>query len=382
MQVALGEGDEEGDDEEEEEGGAAVVEIEEERELSAELPPESDETEFDWWTKYYYSLKKEEADIGSEEEEALEEEEKVAELEAKRDEEDPIHDLEELKRRSSLRSSKRSSRSRKAPSSTLSSRASSTSSLAQSKASLTPASSMASIAESEGKRKKKFGALFKDKLRKRGGGGDGDSLAESLAEDKIQHSFVKCFDKPLEDASDFRNFDDTLRDFDIRSGVVDLDDSDDENDEMTVVGVFKGNFTMYKIPPWLMQVAGEEVWKTQKAKLGPLVLDMGRGMPSNEITQVKVIVYVLKCNQLFPTDSDGKANPFPVVSIGGQEDKSMKENYVPKNINPIFGKCYVFECKFPHESELKVRESMSCFFFFFPFSSFPFSFILLIMFLF
>ena len=38
----------EGDDEEEEEGGAAIVEMEEERELSEELPPEVDESEFDW----------------------------------------------------------------------------------------------------------------------------------------------------------------------------------------------------------------------------------------------------------------------------------------------------------------------------------------------
>ena len=56
----------------------------------------------------------------------------------------------------------------------------------------------------------------------------------------------------------------------------------------------------------MLQVGGEEAWKTHKSKLGPLVLDVGRGMPSNEATLVKVIVYVLKCNQLFPTDSDGK----------------------------------------------------------------------------
>ena len=103
------------------------------------------------------------------------------------------------------------------------------------------------------------------------------SMADSEAEAKIQHSLVKLYDKPLEDVEEFRNFDDTLREFVIRSGVVDLDDSNDDNDELTPCGSFKGNFTMYKIPQWLLQAENEEAWKQHNSKLGPLVLDMGRG---------------------------------------------------------------------------------------------------------
>ena len=62
-----------------------------------------------------------------------------------------------------------------------------------------------------------------------------------------------------------------------------------------------------------------------------------QGLPSNDPLHVLVRVYVIKANDLHPMDINGKADPYLVLQLGSKR-MSDKENYVSKQLNPIFGK--------------------------------------------
>ena len=53
-------------------------------------------------------------------------------------------------------------------------------------------------------------------------------------------------------------------------------------------------------------------------------------------------------------DSNGKADPYIVVHLGGQKIKDS-ENYVSKQLNPIFGRAFELEVTFPQDSILTVQ---------------------------
>ena len=48
-------------------------------------------------------------------------------------------------------------------------------------------------------------------------------------------------------------------------------------------------------------------------------------------------VYVVKAKDLHPMDINGKADPYLVLQLGSKRI-SDKDNYVSKNLNPVFGK--------------------------------------------
>ena len=62
-----------------------------------------------------------------------------------------------------------------------------------------------------------------------------------------------------------------------------------------------------------------------------------QGLPSNEPLGVLVRVYVVKANDLHPMDINGKADPYLVLQFGSKR-VSDKDNYVSKQLNPVFGK--------------------------------------------
>lgn len=62
-----------------------------------------------------------------------------------------------------------------------------------------------------------------------------------------------------------------------------------------------------------------------------------QGIPSNEPIHVLVRVYIIKANDLHPTDMNGKADPYIVLQLGSKKITD-KENYISKQLNPVFGK--------------------------------------------
>lgn len=62
-----------------------------------------------------------------------------------------------------------------------------------------------------------------------------------------------------------------------------------------------------------------------------------KNVPSNDPVHVLVRVYVVKATALHPADLNGKADPYIFLSLGRTKIND-KENYISKQLNPVFGK--------------------------------------------
>ncbi|CAL4086030.1 unnamed protein product, partial [Meganyctiphanes norvegica] len=78
------------------------------------------------------------------------------------------------------------------------------------------------------------------------------------------------------------------------------------------------------------------------------------GLPSNDPIHVLVRVYIIRATDLHPMDLNGKADPYIVINLGGKRT-SDKDNYISKQLNPVFGKCFEIEATFPQDSMLTVQ---------------------------
>uniref|UniRef100_A0A8C5IXR5 Otoferlin n=1 Tax=Junco hyemalis TaxID=40217 RepID=A0A8C5IXR5_JUNHY len=61
----------------------------------------------------------------------------------------------------------------------------------------------------------------------------------------------------------------------------------------------------------------------------------------------------LQATDLHPADINGKADPYIAIKLGKTDIKD-KENYISKQLNPVFGKSFDIEATFPMESMLTV----------------------------
>ena len=53
-------------------------------------------------------------------------------------------------------------------------------------------------------------------------------------------------------------------------------------------------------------------------------------------------VVCLQASNLHPADADGKSDPYIVLRLGRKEIKD-RENYIPKQLNPVFGRYYLYQ---------------------------------------
>ncbi|KAM9062598.1 otoferlin isoform 10-T11 [Sarcophilus harrisii] len=152
---------------------------------------------------------------------------------------------------------------------------------------------------------------------------------------------LKVYPKELE--SDFDNFEDWLHTFNLLRGKIG-DDEDSSTEEERIVGRFKGSLCVYKVP------LPEDI--SREAGYDP-TYGMFQGIPSNDPINVLVRVYVVRATDLHPADINGKADPYIAIRLG-KTDIRDKENYISKQLNPVFGKSFDIEASFPMESMLTV----------------------------
>uniref|UniRef100_A0A673K5P8 Otoferlin-like n=1 Tax=Sinocyclocheilus rhinocerous TaxID=307959 RepID=A0A673K5P8_9TELE len=145
---------------------------------------------------------------------------------------------------------------------------------------------------------------------------------------------------------EFNTFEDWLHTFNLYRGKC-SDDADVEQnaaDEDRLIGKFKGSLCIYKVP------ASDDVSR----EMG---LDSNMGMfqniPHNDPINVLVRVYVVRATELHPADINGKADPYIAIKLGKTEIKD-KENYISKQLNPLFGKSFDIEATLPMDSTLTV----------------------------
>ncbi|XP_036922415.1 otoferlin isoform X3 [Sturnira hondurensis] len=190
----------------------------------------------------------------------------------------------------------------------------------------------------KGKEKAKAARDEKKKRAQSPGPGQGSEAPEKK---KSKIDELKVYPRELE--SDFDNFEDWLHTFNLLRGKTG-DDEDGSSEEERIVGRFKGSLCMYKVP------LPEDV--SREAGYDPSC-GMFQGIPSNEPINVLVRVYVVRATDLHPADINGKADPYIAIRLG-KTDIRDKENYISKQLNPVFGKSFDIEASFPMESMLTV----------------------------
>ncbi|KAM4529504.1 otoferlin isoform 6-T6 [Fundulus diaphanus] len=167
----------------------------------------------------------------------------------------------------------------------------------------------------------------------------GDGLEKLPPKARVDELVV--YNKELE--NEYGNFEDWLHTFNLYRGKAG-DDDEHALDDDRIVGRFKGSLCMYKVP------LSQEI--TREAGYDPN-MGMFQSIPHNDPIRVLVRVYVVRATDLHPADINGKADPYIVIKLGKSEIKD-KENYISKQLNPVFGKSFDIEATFPMESMLTV----------------------------
>ncbi|KAG7460806.1 hypothetical protein MATL_G00202750 [Megalops atlanticus] len=168
----------------------------------------------------------------------------------------------------------------------------------------------------------------------------GDSVEKKPSKPKIDE--LQVYNKELE--HEYDNFEDWLHTFNLYRGKAGDDDDQSMADDDRIVGRFKGSLCMYKLP------LSDEI--SREAGFDPN-MGMFQSIPHNDPINVLVRVYVVRATDLHPADINGKADPYICIKLGKSEIKD-KENYISKQLNPVFGKSFDIEATFPMESMLTV----------------------------
>ncbi|KAM9563364.1 otoferlin isoform 16-T16 [Guaruba guarouba] len=174
--------------------------------------------------------------------------------------------------------------------------------------------------KAQAKNKEKSKAPKDDKKKKQQ---SAPELPEKKSKPRIDE--LKVFNKELE--TEFDNFEDWLHTFNLLRGKIG-DNDDNATEEERIVGRFKGSICVYKMP------LPDDI--TKEAGYDPN-FGMFQGIPSNDPINVLVRVYVVRATDLHPADINGKADPYIAIKLGKTDIKD-KENYISKQLNPVFGK--------------------------------------------
>uniref|UniRef100_A0A4X2KXZ5 C2 domain-containing protein n=1 Tax=Vombatus ursinus TaxID=29139 RepID=A0A4X2KXZ5_VOMUR len=148
---------------------------------------------------------------------------------------------------------------------------------------------------------------------------------------------LKIYDGDLE--SEFNNFEDWVKTFELCRGKSTEDDHCIDGDR--IIGKFKGSFCIYKSPEDPSLEDGGQ-------------LRIQQGIPPNHSISVLIRVYIVAAFNLSPADPDGKSDPYIVLTLGKTEIKD-RDKYIPKQLNPVFGRSFEIQATFPKETLLTVR---------------------------
>ncbi|CAL1295614.1 unnamed protein product [Larinioides sclopetarius] len=112
------------------------------------------------------------------------------------------------------------------------------------------------------------------------------------------------------------------------------------------MAVLKGCFRIYRTP--LPPDALDPL-----LPLGEVSGGLFGGIPKNKPAKVLVRTYIVKAMNLEPSKARNTTDPYVVLQLG-KHRLSDKENYISKQLNPVFGKCFEFVANFPGSSLLRV----------------------------
>ncbi|XP_028657297.1 dysferlin isoform X3 [Erpetoichthys calabaricus] len=144
---------------------------------------------------------------------------------------------------------------------------------------------------------------------------------------------LKVYNTELEKTEDFEGLTDFCQTFKLYRGK-----SQDDNEDPSVVGEFKGMFKIYPLP--------------DDPSMPPPSRQF-RQLPPNGLEECLVRVYIVQATGLQPKDANGKCDPYVKISLG-KKSVSNQDKYIPCTLDPVFGSMFELSCVLPLEKDLKV----------------------------
>ncbi|XP_034146168.1 dysferlin isoform X4 [Esox lucius] len=145
---------------------------------------------------------------------------------------------------------------------------------------------------------------------------------------------LQLFEGPLEETESFQGLSDFCQTFKLYRGK-----NQDDGDDPSVVGEFKGMLKIYPIPedPYV-----------------PLPPRQFHHLPPNNVEECLVRVYIIQATGLQPKDPNGKCDPYVKISLG-KKSINDHDNYLPCTLDPVFGKLFELTCSLPVEKDLRIQ---------------------------
>ncbi|XP_066549569.1 myoferlin isoform X3 [Amia ocellicauda] len=145
---------------------------------------------------------------------------------------------------------------------------------------------------------------------------------------------IKVYEEELEKVPDFQGLNDFCKTFKLQRGKAD----DDDDEDPTVVGEFKGSFRMYA----LSDDPGV-----------PAPPRQFRELPDSGPQETVVRIYIVRGIDLQPKDNNGKCDPYIKIALGKKTIED-RDNYKPNTLNPTFGRMFEITCFLPQDKDLKI----------------------------
>ncbi|KAM3862781.1 myoferlin [Diretmus argenteus] len=150
---------------------------------------------------------------------------------------------------------------------------------------------------------------------------------------KKGYDTLQVYDSELEEVPGFQGLTDFCTTFKLQRGKT-----EDEEDDPSVVGEFKGSFRIYP----LSDDPGV-----------PLPPRQFRELPESGPQECLVRIYVVRCIDLQPKDNNGMCDPYIKISLG-RKRVDDRDNYKPNTLNPELGRMFELSCFLPQDKDLKI----------------------------
>uniref|UniRef100_A0A8B9L8B5 Myoferlin like n=1 Tax=Astyanax mexicanus TaxID=7994 RepID=A0A8B9L8B5_ASTMX len=147
------------------------------------------------------------------------------------------------------------------------------------------------------------------------------------------YSTLTVYQQELEAVTGFHGLTDFCNTFKLHRGKT-----DDDEEDPSVVGEFKGSFRIYPL--------------SDDPEILPPPRQF-RELPESGPQECLVRIYVVRCIDLQPKDSNGMCDPYIKISLG-KKVIDDRDNYKPNTLNPEFGRTFEMSCFLPQDKDLKI----------------------------
>ncbi|KAG5267056.1 hypothetical protein AALO_G00239370 [Alosa alosa] len=144
---------------------------------------------------------------------------------------------------------------------------------------------------------------------------------------------LMVYHSELEEVPEFQGLTDFCSTFKLQRGKT-----EDEDDDPTVVGEFKGSFRVYPL--------------SDDPNISPPPRQF-RELPDSTPQDCLIRIYIVRCIDLQPKDNNGLCDPYIKISLG-KHSVEDREHYKPNTLNPEFGRMFELSCFLPQDKDLNI----------------------------